>query len=177
MKSSTGPPTAPLAHSLRGIAPVPEWPKTDADQRVDRDDLFDRLHKAWRESAEVSAHDTRSFVERHLVTAMPRGWIANYRIAREAQHFPTAALAFVHYEWRIFREAEPPDGEEFQHYLAFLNARDQLVFVYGNTDAGAGGPHVYWQRSISIPLMNLGLVLPFVCARPWEFPPNQFGLT
>ena len=161
-----------------------EDPPADATATGDwgqRRDLFQKFHTTWRGTTEIVAADTRGFVERHLKAALPRGWVANFRIAREAQHIPSAELSLLHHEWRVFREGERPDDDEFEHYIVYVNARNQLVFVYGNRHGGDSSPHFtpdrYWEHAICIELQNLGVVLPFVFARPDEFPPNYYSRT
>lgn len=148
----------------------------DDDDLAQRRALFARLLETWQGSGESPAADPRDFAETHLRAALPPGWIANFRIARGARHLPADALQLQHYEWRIFRDGDPAD-DGFEHYYAYLNGRQQLVLVYGNSDAGVGGPQNFWDSAMAIPLANLGLVLPFVFARMHEFPPNRFGLT
>jgi hypothetical protein len=159
-----------------------ETEATAPEDGASRWEFFLKLHKSWREVAEVAATDARSFAERHLRAALPRGWVANYRVAREAHHVPSEQLTLLHHEWRIFREGDADAYEghhyEAEHYIAYLNARNQLVLVYGNSLVGRRMyPEAFWERSICIPLENLGLVLPFVFSDPDTFKPNKHSHT
>ncbi len=138
--------------------------------------LFDDLRAKWLDGFEAPADDPRGYVEHHLQRALPRGWVVNFRIARCAQHLPQSELTLLHHEWKIFRDRNSPETE-LDYYIAHLDSNNELVLVYGNTDAGIMGPDTFWQRAMCVPLANLGLVLPFVFARPHEFPPNRFGVT
>jgi hypothetical protein len=173
-------PTEPLASpTLRGTAEPaePSGSLTAEEDRSRRHALFERLHRAARENPEVHARDVRSFVEVHLRAALPRDMIANFRVGRENAHRAASELELVHHEWKIMHESERRDSVSEQYYLAYLNARSELVLVYGNSDAGAGEPHHFFSRALVIPLYHLAVMLPFIFARPDEFPPNWYGLS
>jgi hypothetical protein len=178
-RPSAEPPTE-IPTTLRGTAAPRAGPPREGwyvdEDRSRRHELFRTLLQEWQRSREPETDGVRAYVEQHLKAALPRGWIANFRIAREAQHLPNAEITSLHYEWKIFREGEDPD-QDFEYYLAYLNVRNQLVLLYGNGSVGVGGPQDFWEQSINIPLVNLGLVLPFVFARPHEFSPNHMDLT
>jgi hypothetical protein len=174
------PPKSPSVHGGTEASAAASQNTPGAEARRQRYELFHELLRSWRELPEVPAEDERSFVEQHLQAAIPRGWVANFRVARESADRDAQELHLVHHEWKVMREtdaAEETASVTSPYYVAFLSSRSELVFVYGNDDIGPLAPHHFYQRAMVIPLRNLGVMLPFIFARPDEFPPNRYGLS
>jgi len=107
------------------------------------------------------------------------GWHVSYRLARTSAHKAADAAGSQDHEWKIWHDDfdRLGAGPGLTYYEAFLDGRGNLVFSYGNSDAGIANPANTPLHALLLPLRYLETLLARVLRDRETYPPNRYGLS